>query len=97
MAVIRLCGSLFLEQLLEQGLQFSGSLMVQGIVDPFAFFPAGDKACVAQDFHMVGKGGLGQMEIFQQHAGAPFSSLEKFQDMQSVFVAQGLELSGCMG
>ena len=90
-------GSLFLEQILEPRPQIMGSFPVQGIVDPFSFFPAGDQPRVAQDFHMVGKGGLGQMEIFQQHAGAPFSSLEKFQDMQSVFVAQGFELSGCMG
>jgi hypothetical protein len=96
-AVRRLERGDFPEQVPNPSFQFPGCVPVQGIVDPFAFFPTGDQPRVAQDFHMVGKGGLGQMEIFQQHAGAPFSSLEKFQDVETVFIGQGLELSGCMG
>jgi hypothetical protein len=93
-AVRRLEGRGFPEQFPDQGFQFPGSFPVQGIVDPFAFFPASDQPCVAQDLHMMGKGGLGQMEIFQQHAGAPLSALEQFQDVEPVFIAQGLEQTG---
>ena len=35
---------------------------------------------------MMGKGGLGQMEVFQQHTGAPFTPLEQFQDVEPVFI-----------
>jgi hypothetical protein len=93
-AVLRLEGRGFPEQVPDQGFQFPGRFPVQGIVDPFAFFPAGDQPCVTQDLHMMGKGGLGQMEIFQQHAGAPLSALEQFQDVEPVFIGQGLEQTG---
>lgn len=64
------------------------------VVGPLSFGAAGHDPRVAQNTHMVGEGGLADVQLLQQGAGTFFSGAEKLQNLQPVFIAKGLENPG---
>lgn len=65
-----------------------------GIVGPLALFAPRNNAAVAENFHMVGKGGLSDVHFFKEHTGALFSALQKLQYPYAVLIAEGFEDNG---
>lgn len=56
-------------------------------MDPLAFFAADNDVGVAENFHVVRKGGLADLQCVQKLAGAFFAVLEQGQNIQAVFIA----------
>ena len=78
-------------KLLQAFHRYGGSLRRDGIVRPFSLFASHNDFRIAEYFHVVGKGGLGDMQIVQQDTGTFFAALEQLQDFNSVLVAKRLE------
>jgi hypothetical protein len=53
----------------------------------FAFYYAG----IAQNLHVMGQGGLADVQFVEQHTAALFPVFQKVQYLPSVFIAQRLK------
>ena len=80
-----------LKQLLDEPGELPAFGLIQGVVHPSAFFSAVDQTGLTEYFHVVGQGGLGEMEIFQKHAGASFALLKQFDNAKAAFIGDGLQ------
>ena len=63
---------------------------VEGIIDPLPFLAACDQLGIAEDLHVVGQRRLGQVQVFQEHAGTAFPLPQERQDAQPLFITQSL-------
>ena len=61
---------------------------------PLPLLTPHDNPGIAQNLHVVGQGRLTDAHFLQQLAGAFFPAAEQFQNLQPVFIAEGLEYPG---
>ena len=81
----------YLKQILNEPGELPTIGLVQGVIHPSAFFSAVNQTGLTEYFHVVGQGGLGEMEIFQKHAGASFALLKQFDNAKAAFIGDGLQ------
>ena len=81
-------------QFFQQFYRIVPARRTQSVVRPFALLTTDDDAGIAEDLHVMGQGGLADLQRIQQLAGAFFAALQQPQDLQPVFIAQGLEHPG---
>ena len=58
---------------------------------PLALLAPDHNARIAEDLHVVGQGGLADVHLLQQTAGALLFAAQKLQNADPVLVAEGLE------
>lgn len=71
-------------------------IAVQGIIGVLPLFPALDQGTFRQHLHMVGQGGLGNLKMFQQIAGAQFPLSQKLDNLHPMTVTQGFAHQRCI-
>ena len=69
------------------------TLRINGVMHPLAFFAALDNAGITEDLHVVGEGGLCNMEVIQKHTGTFLATAKQLQNTQTVFIAERFEYS----
>jgi hypothetical protein len=88
-AIVRYAGGG--EQFLKHLTDVPCSLAADGVVHPLALFPAADDPGIAENLHVVGQGGLADIQRIQQLAGTLFAVTEQLQNLYPIFIAQSLE------
>ena len=70
---------------------------VQGINGFFPFSSAGDDSGFGQNLHIVGQGGLGNLEAFQQQTATHFPAGKQINDLDPLGIGEGFESLGDSG
>jgi hypothetical protein len=63
----------------------------EAVVGPLPLLPRLDQAGFAENLHVIGKTGLADVELLQQHAGALFAAAQLLQHHKPVWIAEGLK------
>ena len=84
----------FLHQFFDRELHEPQLVHIQGIQDPLPLSAALYDIHVHQHLHIVGQGGLADMKMFQQDAGAHFALGQQIKDFYPFGIGQGFEDSG---
>ena len=79
------------EQFLQHAAQGTDTVTADAVMHPLPLFPTADDSGIAEDSHMVGQGGLTDVQCIQQLTGALFAVVEQFQNLDPVFIPQRFE------
>jgi hypothetical protein len=69
------------------------SFFGKGVMHPFSFFSDINQVAVTEDFHVMGKSRLRDIQILQKNASTLLTMLQRQHDCQPIFVSQRLDLS----
>jgi hypothetical protein len=81
-------GEGLMDQLNRGSNDFGGGLVCKAVVHPFALLAALDESSHAEDEQMLGDGGGGKFEQFDDLADAEFAWGERGEDADAIFVRQ---------
>ena len=81
-------------QLCQQLLGSLRPIRGDAVVHPCAFLATGYDSGIAQNLHVVGQSGLTDAHLLQQTAGAFLTAAKQLQNLQPVFITEGLKHSG---
>ena len=92
-AFTRMANAVFLlrEDVMEPPLKLREALTVQGVENILSLPPVIDNTGLNEDLHVVGEGGLGDVERLQDLAGAQLPAGEHIHDAQALGIRDRLE------
>ena len=78
-------------QSIQVFLRNPNALRADAVVHPLTLLAPHNDAGIAEDLHVVGKGGLADAQFLQKPTGAFFAAPKQLQNLQPVFIAECLE------